>query len=275
LINGYKDTNFGLDLLKTIVAFIEELMNNYRFDKALKLIKYIESESNKNIKICYIATRLYVIKKKWDKVKDMEDAYNEIPTKMLLKFKFYEAKLVNFFNNLKIHINESACNWNRKIFIENKCSQLLMQLNKAERLITTGNFQDAINKANEIWEQIKEHKESEVKKYCRSVMAEALQKDENFEAAEKFTEENFRGYNNDIRTIILMMRNALHVSNFTDMRTYGNHVEDIVNNIIRKDAGNFVWSHFRMEIIDMINKTNELKNINQQIDYNIEDESFM
>jgi hypothetical protein len=66
-----------------------------------------------------------------------------------------------------------------------------MQPNKAERLITTGNFQDALNKANEIWEQIKEHKESEVKKYCRNVMAEALQKDENFEAAEKFTEEIF------------------------------------------------------------------------------------
>jgi hypothetical protein len=80
-----------LELLKIITAFIEELMNNYRFDKALNLIKYIESKSNKNIKICYIATRLYVIKKKWDKVKDMEDAHNEVPTKMLLKFKFYEA----------------------------------------------------------------------------------------------------------------------------------------------------------------------------------------
>jgi hypothetical protein len=66
-----------------------------------------------------------------------------------------------------------------------------MQLNKAERLITTGNFQDALNKANEIWKQIKEHKESEVKKYFRCVMAEAFQKDENFEADEKFTEKNF------------------------------------------------------------------------------------
>jgi hypothetical protein len=121
----------------------------------------------------------------------MEDAYTEIPTKMLLKFKFYEAKLVNFFNNLKAHINESASNWNRKIFVESKWSQLLMQLNKAERLITTGSFQDALNKANEIWEQIKEHKESEVKKYCRNVIAEAQQKDDNFEAAEKFTEKTF------------------------------------------------------------------------------------
>jgi hypothetical protein len=51
LIEGYKNSNFGVDLLKIIVAFIEELMNNYRFDKALNLIKYIESESNKNIKI--------------------------------------------------------------------------------------------------------------------------------------------------------------------------------------------------------------------------------
>jgi hypothetical protein len=195
----------------------------------------------------------------------MEDAYNQIPTKMLLKFKFYEAKLVNFFNNLKTHINESTCNWNRKIFVENKCSQLLMQLNKAERLITTGSFQDALNKANEIWEQIKEHKESEVKKYCHNVMAEALQKDDNFEAAEKFTEENFRCYNNDIRTIILMMRNAFHLSNFKDMRRLGNQAEDILNNIILKEDGNFVWLHFRMEIIDMINKLMNLKTLEYKL----------
>jgi hypothetical protein len=142
-------------------------------------------------------------------------------------------------------------------------------------LITTGSFQDALNKANEIWEQIKEHKESEVKKYCRNVMAEALPKDDNFEAAEKFTEENFRCYNNGIRTIILMMRNALHLSNFKDMRRLGNQAEDILNNIFLKEDGNFVWLHFRMEIIDMINKTNELKNTGIQIDYNIKDECIM
>jgi hypothetical protein len=106
-------------------------------------------------------------------------------------------------------------------------------------------------------------------------MAEALQKDDNFESAEKFTEENFRCYNNDIRTIILMMRNALHLSNYKDMRTLGNQAEDILNNTIRKEEGNFVWLHLRMEIIDMINKTNELKNTGQQIEYNIEDEFIM
>jgi hypothetical protein len=60
-----------------------------------------------------------------------------------------------------------------------------------------------------------------------------------------------------------MMRNALHLSNFKDMRTYGNQAEDILNNTIKKEEGNFVWLHFRMEIIDMINKTNELKNTGQ------------
>jgi hypothetical protein len=43
IINGYKDTNFGLDILQTMVAFIEKLMNNYKFDKAINLIKYIEN----------------------------------------------------------------------------------------------------------------------------------------------------------------------------------------------------------------------------------------
>jgi hypothetical protein len=106
-------------------------------------------------------------------------------------------------------------------------------------------------------------------------MAEALQKDENFKAAERFTEETFRCYSNDIRTIILMMRNALHLSNFKDMRTFGNQAEDILNNTIKKEEDNFVWLHFIMEIIDMINKTNELKNTGQQIDCNIQDESIM
>jgi uncharacterized protein (DUF2164 family) len=32
LIEGYKNSTFGVDILKIIVDFIEELMNNYRFD---------------------------------------------------------------------------------------------------------------------------------------------------------------------------------------------------------------------------------------------------
>jgi hypothetical protein len=39
------------------------------------------------------------------KVKLMEEAYTQILTKMLLKFKFYEKKLVSFFNNLTLHLN--------------------------------------------------------------------------------------------------------------------------------------------------------------------------
>jgi hypothetical protein len=59
------------------------------------------------------------------------------------------------------------------------------------------------------------------------------------------------------------------------MRRLGNQAEDILNNTIRKEDGNFVWMHFRMEIIDMTNKTNELKNTGIQIDYNTKDISIM
>jgi uncharacterized Ntn-hydrolase superfamily protein len=121
------------------------------------------------------------------------------------------------------------------------------------------NFQDALKKANDIWEEIKEHKESEVKKKCRCVISEALQKEGFFEAAEKFTEENFRCYNNDLRTIILMMRNALHLNNFKAMRNLRNQAEDVSNNVIKKEDGNFVWLHFRMKIIDMIDATKNQK----------------
>jgi hypothetical protein len=63
IIDQYKNSNFKFDLLKTIVAYIEGLTNEYRFDKGLKLVKYIEGESNKSIKICYLVTRLYIIKR--------------------------------------------------------------------------------------------------------------------------------------------------------------------------------------------------------------------
>jgi hypothetical protein len=63
IIDQYKNNNFKIDLLKTIVAYIEWLMKENRFDEMLNLVKYIEEESNKSIKICYVVTRLYVIKK--------------------------------------------------------------------------------------------------------------------------------------------------------------------------------------------------------------------
>jgi hypothetical protein len=52
VIDLCEDSNFKVDLLKTIVAYIEELMSLNKFDEALNLVKYIEEESHKSIKIC-------------------------------------------------------------------------------------------------------------------------------------------------------------------------------------------------------------------------------
>jgi hypothetical protein len=52
----------------------------------------------------------------------------------------------------------------------------MWQLNIAERLMTMNNFQDSLKKAIDFWEEIKEGRESETKKYFRSIMTEALKK---------------------------------------------------------------------------------------------------
>jgi hypothetical protein len=80
----------------------------------------------------------------------------------------------------------------------------------AEHLLGSGNIQAALNKANAIWEDIKDRSESPTKRLCRNIIAEAVQKEGNFEAAGPFTKENYRCYNNDLRTIICLMRQALH-----------------------------------------------------------------
>jgi hypothetical protein len=65
-----------LEILKEMVSFIEDLTNNCNFDKAIKLIKYIEEESVCSIIDCFEVIKLYVIKEQWDKVKLMNVAYN-------------------------------------------------------------------------------------------------------------------------------------------------------------------------------------------------------
>jgi hypothetical protein len=59
------------------------------------------------------------------------------------------------------------------------------------------------------------------------------------------------------------------------MRNLGNQAEDVLNDTVKREEGNFVWLHFRMEIIDMINATNNLKNVGPQLEYTVEDETIM
>jgi hypothetical protein len=47
----------------------------------------------------------------------------------------------------------SEKDWNRKLFVEANTSSLFVQLNIADGLFGSGNFQGAINKANEIHEK--------------------------------------------------------------------------------------------------------------------------
>jgi hypothetical protein len=157
------------------------------------------------------------------------------------------------------------------LFIEANTSAFLQQLNIAENLLSLGNIQAALNKANAIWEIIKDRGESPTKKLCRNIIAEALQKEGNFEAAGPFTKENYRCYNNDLRTIICLMRQALHKNQNINVRRYGSQAEDILNKVTKKEEGEFVWKFFRNEIIDIINAANQRDNVNIILEYTTPD----
>jgi hypothetical protein len=188
--------------------------------------------------------------------------YNVISPSITLKFQYYDPKPIDFFNQITKHKMASEKDWNRKLYVEANTRTLLVQLNIAEGLIGTGNLQGAINKANQIWEKIRDRNENVTKKLCRNILAEAYQREDNFDVGGAFTKENYRCYNNDLRTIICIMCQALHKNQVLNLRKYGNQAEDILINKTRKEKGDFVWQHFRCEIIDIINAAIQRKNIN-------------
>jgi hypothetical protein len=59
-------------------------------------------------------------------------------------------------------------------------------------------------------------------------MAEAYQGMENFDEAEKLIKDNLKLHSNNIQTLILQMRDALHGKKYTEIREAGLKAEELM-----------------------------------------------
>jgi hypothetical protein len=63
-------------------------------------------------------------------------------------------------------------------------------------------------------------------------------KEDQFKKAHFFNEGNLAAHANDMKTIILGMRMALHSKDFNNLRKNGGVAEDVLINIIKRNEGN-------------------------------------
>jgi hypothetical protein len=107
--------------------------------------------------------------------------------------------------------NEEFKKWNRKLFVLGRGEKLLINLQTAQSLFGENRFIEALRTANEIWEKIKENgQEDETKKNCRNILTEGYQGEDNWEDAAIFNQENLKSHANDMKTLILALRDTVH-----------------------------------------------------------------
>jgi isopenicillin N synthase-like dioxygenase len=171
--------------------------------------------------------------------------------------------------------NEEFKKWNRKLFVLGRAEKLLINLQSAQSFIGENRFSEAIQTANEIWQKIKENGlEDEPKKNCRNILTEGYQGEDNWEDAAIFNQENLKAHANDMKTLILALRDAIHGRRFEEIRDKVTTAEQVLNNIVLKEEGNEVYLHYRKELLEMIYLTNHMKGCPKQIDEDTADKWF-
>jgi DNA phosphorothioation-dependent restriction protein DptG len=107
--------------------------------------------------------------------------------------------------------NKEFKKWNRKLFVLGRAEKLLIHLQTAQSLIGENRFSETLPTSNKIWEKIKENgQEDETKKNCRNILTEGYQGEDNWKDAAVFNQENLRSHANDMKKIILALRDAVH-----------------------------------------------------------------
>jgi hypothetical protein len=156
--------------------------------------------------------------------------------------------------------NEELKKWNRKLFVLGRAEKLLIHLQTAQSLIGENRFSKALRTANEIWEKIKENgQEDETKKNCRNILTEGYQGEDNWEDVAIFNQENLISHANDMKILILALRDAVHGRRIDEIKNQMPIAEGVLNNIMKKEEGSEVFKYYRRELIEMINLTNHLK----------------
>jgi hypothetical protein len=70
---------------------------------------------------------------------------------------------------------------------------------------------------------------------------------------------------NDTKNLILAFREALHSKDFDYLSRHREITEDILNDLFKKNEGNEVWMHFRNELIEIIDATNQINGFNSRV----------
>jgi hypothetical protein len=73
-----------------------------------------------------------------------------------------------------------------------------------------------------------------------------------------FTQGSLAANANDMKTLILAMRLALRSKDFDYLRRHGGVAEDVLINIVKRNEGNELFLHYRKELIEIINITNQM-----------------
>jgi hypothetical protein len=93
-----------------------------------------------------------------------------------------------------------------------------MKLQMAVSQNNDKSFQKALAAARNIFEKVRDKNESRIKSKCRNIMAEAYQGMEQFEEEAILIKDNLELHSNNIQTLILQMRDALHGGRFAEIR---------------------------------------------------------
>jgi hypothetical protein len=82
---------------------------------------------------------------------------------------------------------------------------------------------------------------------------------------------NLRSHANDMKTIILTLRDEVHGRRIDEIKDKMTTAEQILNNIVKKEEDSEVFQFCRRELIEMINLTNHMKACPIQVDENTEE----
>jgi hypothetical protein len=241
-------------------------------EEASLLLQMLNKYFFTDIYIFYHVVKIPFIRKNFVEIKHQREQYIHIPGDQIRKKKKTNQKIMLMFNVEMESYSEEFKKWNRKLFVLGRAEKLLIHLQTAQSLIGEIRFSEALRTADEIWEKIKETgQENETKKQCRNILTEGYQGEDNWQDASIFNQENLRSHANDIKTIILALRDAMHRRRIDEIKDRMTTAEQILNNKVKKEEGSEVFQFYRRELIEMINLTNHMKGCPIQVDENTEE----
>jgi hypothetical protein len=270
-----KETIFVIDeqARNRFMYKVKQRIQMNKLEEASLLLQILDKYFLTGIYIFYHVVKIPFIKKNFVEVKHWREQYIHIPDDQIRKKKNINQKIMLMFNVEMESYNEEFKKWNRKLFALGRAEKLLIHPQTAQSLIGENRFSEALRTANEIWENIKENgQEDETKKNCRNILTERYQGEDNWEDAAIFNKENLGSHANDMKILILALRDAIHGRRIDEIKNQMPIAEGVLNNVVKKEEGSEVFKYYGRKLIEMINLTNHMKGCLIQIEENTEDQ---